>query len=247
MHDVSPRFESQIDQLTELLASRIGSLRIAMLVVPDHWGDCRIDQHPGFAARLRGWADAGVEMFLHGWFHRDTVNHARVAARAKARWMTAGEGEFLGLSRGDAAARMAAGRDMVEGITGRRVAGFIAPAWLYGDGARQAMRDLEFALAEDHRRVWRPADGRVVARGPVVTWASRSAVRTASSLAVAALARSALRHSSVVRVAVHPGDTSKPAILTSIDRTISHFARTHQAGSYAALLAGHPPPPAAHG
>ncbi len=88
--------------------------------------------------------------------------------------MTAGEGEFAALPprRGagpdDPRPRRRRGRD------GRAAAGFIAPAWLYSDGARAALADAGFALAEDHFRVWRPADGAVLARGPVVTWASRS-------------------------------------------------------------------------
>jgi predicted deacetylase len=125
--------------------------------------------------------------------------------------MTAGEGEFLGLGREEAARRMAAGRKLVEDITGKAAAGFVAPAWLYGEGALAALCSSDFALAEDHMRVWRPQSGETLARGPVITWASRSPMRTASSLAFAALARRALRPLDVVRVAAHPGDTNKAA------------------------------------
>ena len=30
--------------------------------------------------RLRDWADAGVEMFVHGWFHKDLSDHSGAAA-----------------------------------------------------------------------------------------------------------------------------------------------------------------------
>ena len=131
---------------------------------------------------------------------------------------------------------MAAGRDLVEDVTGKAVAGFVAPAWLYGEGALAALRSSDFALAEDHMRVWRPQTGETLARGPVITWASRSPMRTASSLAFAALARTALQPLDVVRVAAHPGDTSKAAILSSIARTLERLARHRQAGRYAELL-----------
>src|ERR1044071_7050752 len=98
IHDVSPRFESEVDRLTGLLALHVGN-RIAMLVVPNHWGDAPIVPGSPFAARLRSWADAGMEMFLHGYFHRDQARHERTADRLRAGFMTAGEGEFLGLSR----------------------------------------------------------------------------------------------------------------------------------------------------
>ena len=205
-----------------------------MLVVPDHWGEAPIAADRAFQARLREWADAGVEMFLHGWSHRDDSKHQGLA-RFKARHMTASEGEFLGLSREEALRRMLVGRMLVEDIIGKPVAGFIAPAWLYGEGAMRALADANFALAEDHMRVWRPGDGSRAAWGPVVTWASRSGPRIASSLFFAGVARQALPLLNTVRVAVHPGDDHVPAILRSIDRTFRKLLRTHAPGRYADL------------
>jgi predicted deacetylase len=115
------------------------------------------------------------------------------------------------------------------------VAGFVAPAWLYGDGARSALAKAGFATAEDHMRVWRPATGEAVARGPVITWASRSRARIASSVAVAALAPRALHGQRVARVAVHPGDTGVPRLLASIDRTLSAMARDRLLSRYTDL------------
>lgn len=40
-----------------------------------------------------------------------------------------------------------------------------------------------------------------------------------------------------VRVAVHPGDPTKPGILASIERTLAAFSRKRGAGRYADLLA----------
>lgn len=174
-------------------------------------------------------------MFVHGWFHKDTAAHQGLAA-IKARHMTASEGEFLGLDPAEAAHRMNAGHALIEEITGRAAAGFIAPTWLYGEGAMAALKESTFALTEDHMKVWVPQTGAVLARGPVVTWASRSGPRTASSLAFAALARQVLHPLPTVRVAVHPGDVTKPAILASIEATLCRFAGRRQAGRYAQLL-----------
>jgi len=236
IHDVAPRFESEVDRLANLLADALGSARFAMLVVPDHWGEARLKAGTPFASRLRRWAEDGIEMFVHGWFHRDTARHSGLSA-LKARYMTAREGEFLGLSAAEAARRMEDGRALIEDITGRSPSGFVAPAWLYGAGALEALRASSFALAEDHFKVWVPQTGAILARGPVITWASRSAARTASSLAFAAIARQSLHPFRTVRVAVHPGDVTKPSIIASIERTIRCFASRRKVGRYNHLLA----------
>lgn len=235
IHDVGPGFETAIDQLAELLTERLGGPRFAMLVVPDHWGANPVRGNQAFARRLRDWADSGIEMFLHGWLHRDESVH-RAGAAFKARFLTACEGEFLGLSQSEAARRMIEGQALIEDIIGREVAGFIAPAWLYGEGAHAALKQVGFALAEDHMKVWSPRTGKVLARGPVITWASRSPARTASSLTFAALARLALQPLETVRIAVHPDDVSKPAIIDSIEKTIAAFISQRRIGRYCNLL-----------
>jgi predicted deacetylase len=114
--------------------------------------------------------------------------------------------------------------------------GFIAPAWLYGEGAMRALGEEGFALAEDHMKVWRPTTGEVVAKGPVITWASRSRWRIASSLAVAAAARAALPRRPWMRLAVHPGDTNVPALTDSIARTVASLSRGARFARYCELL-----------
>jgi len=239
IHDVGPRFESEVDRLADLIGSVLGGPKFAMLVVPDHWGLAPLGEAAAFRARLRAWAGQGVEMFVHGWYHRDSAEftgaeHSGLAS-FKARHMTAGEGEFLGLPEAVAAQRMADGKALIEDAIGGPVAGFIAPAWLYGPGARAALRTAGFALAEDHMRVWDARTDETLATGPVVTWASRSVGRQLGSLAVAALARTAFHGMKVARVAVHPGDTTVPALMDSIGRTFASFARRRPAGRYGDL------------
>lgn len=238
IHDVGPRFERQVDLLLDKLTRHVPVDRLTMLVVPDHWGESPIRPGSPFAARLRQWSDMGIGMFAHGWFHKDMSDHAAGLARFKARHMTAGEGEFLGLDEATASERMTAARDLVEQVTGRAVTGFIAPAWLYGPGAKAALARSDFALSEDHMKVWQPASGRVLARGPVITWASRSRARIASSLLVANILPPLLRFAPVVRMAVHPGDAGVPSLLVSIDDTLRRLCRTHAPARYDALMPG---------
>ena len=228
IHDVGPRFESQIDALADRLTRLLGGPQFAMLVVPDHWDEAPLSAAPGYAAKLRSWADAGVEMFLHGWRHRDDAPARGFAQKHR----TAGDGEFAALSVDQAARRIGDGRKVVEDAIGRPVAGFIAPAWLYSPGSIEAVRQAGFPLAEDHMKVWRPTDAKVLARGPVITWASRSPARIRSSLMFSALARNALGVLPNVRIAVHPGDVGVPALLDSIDATFNRFTRSHKPSRY---------------
>jgi uncharacterized protein len=152
----------------------------------------------------------------------------------RAGLLTAGEGEFLGLSRADAAVRIAEGRNLVEGVIGRPIAGFVAPAWLYGQGAREAVADCAMPIAEDHMHVWSPRTGARLARGPVITWASRTSGRLASSLFAAAT----LRHlpMNVLRIGVHPPDCRHPTLVRSIRKTLASAARKRRPARYADLL-----------
>ena len=151
IHDVSPRFEGEVDALADKLAAAAGQ-RFAMLVVPNHWGDAPIVPGSSFASKLRAWADAGVEIFLHGYFHREECASLGIHDRFRGRFMTAGEGEFLALKRDEAMGRIDAGRALLEDITGRPIDGFVAPAWLYGPGAMEALERSGVRIAEDHMK-----------------------------------------------------------------------------------------------
>jgi predicted deacetylase len=228
IHDVSPRFESEIDALVDLLRAHVGE-RIAMLVVPNHWGDAPIVPGSPFATKLRRWGEAGFELFLHGYYHRDDACHSG-ADRVRAKWMTAGEGEFLGLPRALAGDRIKRGRSLIEDVTGKAIAGFVAPAWLYGREALEALADCSVPIAESHWRVWSPVNRAELARGPVITWASRTPARLASSLAIAAvLGRSRAK---VLRIGAHPPDVHHPAIMRSMHKTLETATRHREAGRY---------------
>lgn len=233
IHDVSPKFEAQIDALADRLTKLLGGPEFAMLVVPDHWGEAPLAKAPAYAAKLRAWADQGVEMFLHGFTHRDDSD-AKGFAQTH---MTAGEGEFAALDTVEALRRIREGRAIVEDAIGRPVAGFVAPAWLYSRYALDAVVRSNFEIAEDHMKVWNPRTGATLARGPVITWASRSPGRIRSSLMVARAAQVLPWALPTARIAVHPGDTTVPALLASIDATFARFAKTHVPSRYADLNA----------
>ena len=65
IHDVGPRFEGEVDMLVDRLTRLLGQMRFAMLVVPNHWGEAPLAGNRPYQAKLRRWAEAGVEMFVH--------------------------------------------------------------------------------------------------------------------------------------------------------------------------------------
>ena len=215
----------------------IGEGKAALLAVPNFHGQGMIDGDRDFTAMLRGWSDAGSEVFLHGFYHQDRVEHTGGMARFKAKHLTAGEGEFLGIDLETARALLVDGRNRIEDVIGRPVAGFVAPAWLYGEAAKQAIAELGFAIAEDHFRVWEPPTGKVIARGPVITYASRSPARLLSSLIWSRVARVAFKPMQDVRIGVHPHDWDAPELVTEIRRCLNDFSRTHHPAHYADLIA----------
>lgn len=236
IHDVAPIHAERIARLEAAYAEEAGGDGLwAMLVVPDFHGRSPVAGDRAFQSWLRGRAAAGCEMFLHGWFHRDDGRHEG-AAGLKARHMTAGEGEFLGLTEAEARRRLAEGRKLIEDIIGGPVAGFIAPAWLYGPGAQAALRAEGFAVAEDHFRVWSPRTGAVLSRDPVITYASRSPGRVRSSLLWSRIARRLLGPFRTVRLAVHPHDTDVPALGVETRRAVRAFRKGRTLGRYRDLL-----------
>jgi hypothetical protein len=187
IHDVSPRFESEVDRLLDLLAPHVGE-RLAMLVVPNHWGDAPIVPGSRFATRLRAWADSEGSRYSSTASSIATRSTRRRAIGFRARFMTAGEGEFLGLDRAEAAMRINAGRALIEDVIGRPIDGFVAPAWLYGTGALEALARLRDADRRRPLRVWSPATGAARPR-PGDHLGEPDPLRLASSLAAAAAPR----------------------------------------------------------
>lgn len=238
IHDVTPVHAARLDRLVPVVEAAVGPGRYALLVVPDFHRRGALTSDPQFGSRLRGWADAGCEIFLHGFTHVDESDHAGAVTRWKAARMTAGEGEFLGLTVRDAEARIAGGRDMIEQLIGRPIAGFIAPAWLYGDDSLTALAAQNIGMIEDHFRVWNPQSSQVFARGPVVTYASRSRARVASSILWSRLATTLLARAPTVRFAVHPHDVDSPDLMREIARALAAFARSHRPSAYADLTPG---------
>ncbi|WP_020400591.1 DUF2334 domain-containing protein [Kordiimonas gwangyangensis] len=237
IHDVTPRHFDRLLEIDSFLQRTSIGHDYAMLVVPNFWGEWPLEKHPEFCEWLRQKSDRGVEMILHGFFHKDDCQHHNHIDRLKAQRLTAGEGEFLGLSASEAVDRVQAGQRCLEGVLGYKASGFIAPAWLYGEAALNVLHEQGFKFAEDHWRIWSPATGKeLLKNSPVISYASRSVPRITSSLIWSKLATKLLAPMDVIRMALHPHDFDKKALVNEIDRALNALLKHRNSVTYNTFL-----------
>jgi predicted deacetylase len=212
VHDVSPLTrEASECVLADLAAAGVGAA--SLLVVPDHHHRADIDKDPDFLAWLREQQAAGHEIVLHGFYHRRTPRGDDGAGkRLVTEHYTAGEGEFYDLGYEEARQRMENGREMLTGA-GLEVVGFIAPAWLLGEEAEEAARNLGFAyttrlggMLDLRSGEWTPSQSLV--------YSPRSAWRRNISLLWNAFLASRLRKNPLARLGLHPPDWRHEKIRT---------------------------------
>lgn len=221
IHDVAPLTWPRCERLLAAL-SRVARVPVTLLVVPDyhHHGP---GLPPQYRDALAGRLAAGDELALHGFFHIDEgPPPVSLGEWARRRLLTAAEGEFSSLTAAAARRRLDAGRAWFA-AQAWPVHGFIAPAWLLGPGAWQAVAASPFAYTTTHRHLhllhpWRPV------AAPVFTWSTRSRTRRALSRACNGFGP-VPRDAPLVRLALHPDDALHPAIVRQAQHLLEVLLR----------------------
>jgi len=234
VHDVSPLTRAAVDVMLGDLA-RTGAGVTSLLVVPDHHRRARLDGHPDFLAWLRARQEEGHEIVLHGFFHRrDPRAGGGLAGKLITEHYTAGEGEFYDLDYEEARRRMEEGREMLTGA-GLEVVGFIAPAWLLGEQAEQAARNLGFAYTTRLGGVLDLRSGGWTASQSLV-WSVRSGWRRGVSRGWNAWLAGRLRPNPLARVGLHPPDWNHPAIREQALRLVRRMSADRRVVCYRDLV-----------
>lgn len=208
LHDVAPATWSRCETLLAALA-QVAPVPRTLLVVPDYHrrGD---GLPPWYHAALAAQVKAGAELALHGLFHLDDAP-APTSLRdwLRRRVLTCGEGEFAALVHDVAVARLRAGAAWFRDA-GWPLYGFIAPAWLLGSSAWQALDQsaLTYTTTRTHFHLLHPR--RTVA-APCIVYSTRSRWRLGLSLA--RNARLTHHDAPLVRLALHPDDALHPAVV----------------------------------
>lgn len=210
IHDVAPATRRLVERiLSDLAEAGVG--RTSLLVVPDYHRQGVMNEDPVFCAWLRRLQEGGHEMVLHGYEH---LRERRVSDRPWKRLVTecytAGEGEFHDLDRAEAARRLERGR-AAFGAAGLRARGFIAPAWLLGKEAFQAVTEAGFDYTVTLRQ-FIPLDGRPPTHSQSMVYSVRAAWRRRVSLIWNSMLFARLRRVPLLRLSLHPVDWEHPAI-----------------------------------
>ncbi len=150
VHDVSPATREVCDRMLQALAAW-GVARTSLLVVPNHHHRGHFLADPNFCRWLATLARAGHELVVHGYFHqRGASGSEGLRDRLLTQVYTASEGEFYDLDKAAAAALVAQAKDDFARFRESYAPeleppiGFIAPAWLLGAEAAEAVSEAGF-------------------------------------------------------------------------------------------------------
>ena len=220
LHDVTPAKEDLVFAAIDHLRA-LGVTRLAMLVVPDFHGHGDLRAYPAFCARLRQALTPDDEILLHGYYHLADAQPQSAGRKLAAAMLTAGEGEFHGLSYTAAAERLANGLGVLQEALDVRPTGFVAPAWLQNADVRRAVTDAGLSFCEDQLRIW-PSGGAAIF-SPALSFASRTPARLWGSIAAAEVTSRILPRQAVSRLAIHPNDYRSAHLRQAITRVVTRW------------------------
>jgi predicted deacetylase len=216
---------------------RLGVRQTSLLVIPNHHGKAPITENTLFQRWLTQKVDAGHEPVLHGYFHqRERRQTDAWLSKLTTEIYTAGEGEFFDLSREEAEHRICRGVADLSFLQ-RKISGFIAPAWLLGREAEQALKKLQFGYTTRVGKLLILGTGDEIKSRSLV-WSTRAQWRSVVSLMWNAALTVALAKAPVIRIAIHPLDCQQRVVWRQICGFIAKMSRDRCCISYERLMAG---------
>lgn len=219
IHDVAPDTWAECELLMQAVHA-VADIPITWLVIPHFRGSNR--RSHALESSLERMLAHGHELALHGYTHVDDgPAHAGPISSLVRRVYTEGEGEFAAIGEQDARRRIALGLEWFQ-ERGWPVSGFVAPAWLIGPHAWQAVHAFPFLytttfthfhLLERKRQVFSPS----------LVYAARNRGGRALSPLAASTVAYLLRGAPLVRLSLHPRDAHHPALVRHAQRLIAHL------------------------
>lgn len=231
IHDVSPSTWPQCAQLLQAIHA-VADMPVTLLVVPAYHrqpaGGAQYDR--ALEQRLH----RGDELVLHGYTHLDEAGPAAGWRERFTRQIyTQREGEFYAVNRGEAKRRLALGLEWF-GRRGWPVHGFVAPAWLMGPGAWDALAEFPFRYTTTLRRFYLLPERRALHSQSLV-YTVRSGWRRAMSRNWNSLLARALQHNQLVRLSLHPTDAAHPQMIRHCQSLLETLLATRQPMTKAAF------------
>lgn len=235
LHDVAARTLEACDAVLAAVDAVAAGVPVPVthLAVPAYHGDAPT---PTLEHWLTARRHAGDEVALHGWSHRDERPVQGVLDTVRRRHYTRSEGEFWALSAAEAAERIARGSDWFA-RNGWPLQGFVAPAWLLGPGAWQALAGTPFTWTATLRELVTLPERRVHASQSVV-YSTSAAWRRATSLAWNSAVATWERTNPILRLELHPPDARHPRIRRHWQRILEQALESRTGASVSEALAG---------
>ena len=214
VHDVAPCTQ----QITSTIISELSAhgVRVcSVLVVPDYHHKGLFARHREFVTWLRMLEADGHEVVIHGYFHeRSPQTRETLRDKFVTRFYTQKEGEFYDLSYEEALRRITTARDEFR-AHGLKPRGFVAPAWLLGNEAEQAVRDAQLEYTTRLRSVCDLRSGSIFPARTFV-YSVHNGWRPGLSRSWNAAVFRLLKNNPLLRISIHPPDYSQPSIWKQI-------------------------------
>ena len=217
IHDVAPATWPQCAYLLQAIRA-VADIPVSLLVVPAYHRQGAPDRN--FDQRLEQRLARGDELVLHGYTHLDEGPPASgwrdtLVRGVYTRW----EGEFHAIDCAEARRRLALGRKWFA-QRGWPLEGFVAPAWLMGQGAWQALAEFQFNYTTTLRRFHLLAEAEVI-DSPSLVYTVRNGVRRYASRAWNDAVFHGLARNPLLRLGLHPVDAACPDIVRHAQRLIA--------------------------
>ncbi len=226
LHDVAPATWPQCARLLTAIRE-VAPIPLTLLVVPAYHR-LPVADATAFDLQLEARLAAGDELALHGFTHLDEgPPPAGWRQRFVRRVYTTGEGEFAALDAGEAERRIAQGLDW---FAQRQwpVAGFVAPAWLLGPGAWQALARFPLRYTTTLRHFHLLPQGQALL-APSLVYAARNRTGRWLSARRNDLLTRLQAGRPLVRLGLHPADAAYPELVRHCQHLIEGLLATRQA------------------
>lgn len=214
IHDVAPQTWPDCQHLLRAIRA-VADIPVTFLIVPQyHESQLRSLSYENM---LEGLLEQGHELALHGYTHLDTgPARGGLGNRFMRSVYTQKEGEFAAIDAAQASRRLALG---LAWFRQRHwpVTGFIAPAWLLGEGAWSALRKFPFEYTTTMSRFHLLPQGPSLL-SPSLLYTARNAIGRSASPRWASMLAIFLKTAPLVRLSLHPRDAHYPALVRHVQQ-----------------------------
>ncbi|MBV9889330.1 MAG: polysaccharide deacetylase family protein [Rhizobacter sp.] len=231
LHDAAPSTQKSCARVLAAVRQVVGEAPVTILAVPRYHGQAPSAE---FEAWLGERARRGDELALHGCTHLDEGRPESAIDALRRSHYTRGEGEFWSLSRREALARIDLG---IAWFAKHRwpLSGFVAPAWLLGEAAREALVQRPFEYTATLRQLIH-LPSQVAIGSQSIVYSTSSGWRRQLSLAWNAGVDLLERRNALLRIELHPRDADFAAVRRSWQRILARALHKRRPATVAEFM-----------